>query len=47
MVKINVKIVLLEDGLYLFYPKTNTIFEYKYPHKIVGYIDNESNLTKK
>ena len=36
MVKINVQIIFLEDGIYLFYPKTNLVFEYNKPHTLVG-----------
>ena len=39
MSKIQVKIVLLEDGPFLLQPKTNYLYKYKSPHLLVGKMD--------
>lgn len=43
MVKINVRIIFFEDEIYLFYPKTNLVFEYNKPHTLVGFMKIEED----
>ena len=48
MTKIHVKIILLEEGLFLFHSKTNSVLEYNIPHKFIGKLDfDKSKIIKK
>ena len=37
--KIVVQIILLDNGTFLFHPKTHMVYEYKAPHNPVGRLD--------
>lgn len=39
MPKIQCKIVLLDEGIFLIHPITNLIYEYNKPHRLIGKID--------
>jgi hypothetical protein len=39
MVKIQVRIVFLDEGVFLFHPVTNLVFDYNVPHNLVGKIN--------
>ena len=39
MTKIKVRVVLLDEGVFLMHPETKLVFQYAAPHKLVGKID--------
>lgn len=39
MTKIKVRVVLLDEGVFLVHPESKLVFQYAAPHKLVGKID--------